>query len=55
MEVMRQAAPKLFPAGMPTHMPQPMWLFGLMGMVFIVVPIWFLKRERAAFNAPVAR
>jgi hypothetical protein len=54
IEVMRRAAPKFFPAGMPTQMPQPMWVFALMGMVFVAVPIWFLVRQRAAFAGPAA-
>jgi hypothetical protein len=29
--------------------PQPGWLFVLIGIAFAAVPIWFLVRRRAAF------
>jgi hypothetical protein len=26
-----------------------MWVFMLMGIVFVAIPVWFLVRQRAAF------
>jgi hypothetical protein len=30
-------------------MPQPMWVFTLLGIAFVAIPVWFLVRRRAAF------
>ena len=49
MEILRREVPKLFPAGMTMQMPQPAWIFSLMGMAYVAIPIWFLVRRRAAF------
>jgi hypothetical protein len=50
MEIMRRELPKLFPAGMSVQMPQPTWVFGLIGMAVVTIPIWFLVRQRGAFS-----
>src|ERR1017187_1761152 len=49
MQVMFREMPKLFPAGAPAQMPQPMWVFMLLGIVFVAIPVWSLVRQRAAF------
>jgi hypothetical protein len=49
MQLMLREMPRLFPAGTPPQMPQPMWVFMLMGIVFVAIPVWFLVRQRAAF------
>src|ERR1039457_3209301 len=49
MQIAMREMPKLFPAGVPPQMPQPGWLFVLIGIAFAAVPIWFLVRRRAAF------
>jgi hypothetical protein len=49
MQILQREMPKLFPAGVPTQMPQPGWLFALMWIAFAAIPIWFLVRRRAAF------
>ena len=55
LEIMRREAPALFPAGMPAQMPQPIWVFAVMGMAFIAIPIWFLVRQRDAFSRQADR
>ena len=49
VQLMFREMPKLFPAGAPAQMPQPMWVFMLMGIAFLAIPVWFLVRRRAAF------
>jgi hypothetical protein len=49
MQRMLREMPRLFPAGAPAQMPQPMWVFMLMGIAFMAIPVWFLVRQRAAF------
>ena len=49
MQLVFREMPKLFPAGAPPQMPQPMWVFMLMGIAFVAIPVWFLVRRRAAF------
>src|ERR1039457_4325073 len=49
MQIAMREMPKLFPADVPPQVPQPGWLFVLIGIAFAAVPIWFLVRRRAAF------
>ena len=49
MRLMLREMTKLSPAGAPAQMPQPMWVFMLMGIAFVAIPVWFLVRRRAAF------
>jgi hypothetical protein len=49
MQRMLREMPRLFPAGTPAQMPQPMWVLMLMGIAFMAIPVWFLVRQRAAF------
>lgn len=49
MQAMQRAMPKIFPAGIPVRMPEPAWVFGLMGAATVAIPIWFLVRQRSAF------
>ncbi len=50
METLQRAMPKFFPNGATTTMPQPGWLFALMGVAIAAVPVWFLVSRRAAFG-----
>jgi len=50
MQTMMREMPRLFPTGVPPQMPQPGWLFALMGAAFLAVPVGFLVRRRAAFG-----
>jgi hypothetical protein len=50
MEAMLREMPKFFPAGTPAQMPQPTWIFMLIGVAFAAIPVWFLVRRRAAFG-----
>jgi hypothetical protein len=45
-----RAMPKFFPAGTPAQMPQPTWIFMLIGVAFAAIPVWLLVRRRAAFG-----
>lgn len=49
MQLMLREMPKFSPAGAPPPMPQPMWVFMLLGITFVLIPVWFLVRRRAAF------
>jgi hypothetical protein len=49
MQLMLREMPKFSPAGAPPQMPQPMWVFTLLGIAFVAIPVWFLVRRRAAF------
>ena len=49
METLQRAMPKFFPNGATATMPQPGWVFALMGVAIAAVPVWFLVRQRAAF------
>jgi hypothetical protein len=49
MQILQREMPRLFPAGVPMQYPQPIWVFVLMGVAFVAIPIWFLVRQRAAF------
>jgi hypothetical protein len=53
METLQKAMPKSFPNGATATMPQPGWVFALMGIAFMALPVWFLVRRRAAFVRPV--
>ena len=50
MGILKREVPKLFPAGVPASMPQPAWIFGVMGTAFVAIPVWFLIRRRTAFT-----
>jgi hypothetical protein len=54
MQTMMREMPKLFPAGVPPQIPQPGWLFALVGTAFLAVPVGFLVRRRAAFGKVAA-
>jgi hypothetical protein len=49
MQLMLREMPKLSPAAAPAQMPQPMWVFTLLGIAFVLIPVWFLVRRRDAF------
>jgi hypothetical protein len=50
MRQMQIAMPRLFPAGVPTAMPTPVWVFALLAMGSCAVPIFFLVLRRPAFH-----
>jgi len=50
MQILQKEMPRFFPAGTPVQMPQPAWVFVVMGMVFVAIPVWFLVRRRDAFG-----
>jgi hypothetical protein len=54
MQLMLREMPKFSPAGALPQMPQPMWVFMLMGIAFVLIPVWFLVRRRAAFAKPAS-
>jgi hypothetical protein len=49
MQRMLREMPRLSAAGVPAQMPQPVWVFALLGTAFVAIPVWFLVRRRAAF------
>ena len=49
MQTLQREMPKFFPSGATAPMPQPGWVFALMGVGIAAVPVWFLLRQRAAF------
>ena len=49
MQLMLREMPRLSAAGVPAQMPQPAWVFALLGIAFVAIPVWFLVRRRAAF------
>jgi hypothetical protein len=49
MHTLQREMPKFFPNGATAPMPQPGWVFALMGVAIAAVPVWFLLRQRAAF------
>ena len=54
MQLMLREMPRLSAAGVPAQMPQPAWVFALLGIAFVAIPVWFLVRRRAAFVKLVA-
>ena len=49
VQLVLREMPRFSAAGVPAQMPQPMWVFMLMGIAFVTIPVWFLVRRRAAF------
>lgn len=49
MQIVQREMPWRLPAGASAQMPQPGWVFVLLGIAFAAVPVWFLARRREAF------